>query len=570
MIQYHCESCNLEVSSSTCPICGNRTKGASAIYWCPSCNVPIWNETCPVCAATGKYIATDVRPVFPQERLLVEILLGKPMEYQHDSVWFGSGRYIVNGKTVRLPSSVWRTSDPDEVRQQIDQHSMSNQDNSFETFRQRWVKANKTHYEEIVAEAMLAVQNAAKGMTPAEMFVSFSGGKDSTVTSSIATRALGTPSIIHLYGNTTLEFPETLKYVERFKKNNSRTPVLTAQNTEKNFFDMCDVVGPPSRVKRWCCIIFKTGAITRKIERTFPGKRILTFYGIRRNESASRNKYERETESPKISKQIVFSPIIDWLDFDVWLYILLTEIDFNAAYRLGYTRVGCWCCPNNSIWSEFLSKIYMPEQAKAWRKQLIRFAKQVGKPDPEDYVDEGGWKARQGGNGLEVSKRFGISFTPCATAENAFNYDLTRPITEELYELFKPFGKLSFDMGNRRLGEVYVLDRNGDPILKLQGKIGKNTLRVTILKLPFAGCPRLHEAEMKVKCQLSKYQICLGCMACISVCKMDAIHITPEENGYNGYSYKINDAKCIRCEHCVNHFDGGCYMRDVIRTKDGA
>ena len=570
MIQYHCESCNLDVPSSTCPICGNRTKGASTIYWCSSCNIPIWDETCPLCSAIGEYIATDVRPVFPQERLLVEILLGKPMQYQHDSVWFGSGRYIVNGKVVRLPSSVWRTSDPDEVRKQINQLSTSNQDNGFETYRQRWVRANKTHYEEIVAEAMLAVQNASKGMTPAEMFVSFSGGKDSTVTSSIATRALGTPSIIHLYGNTTLEFPETLKYVERFKQSNRRTPVLIAQNTEKNFFDMCDVVGPPSRVKRWCCIIFKTGAITRKIERTFPGKRILTFYGIRRNESASRNKYERETESPKISKQIVFSPIIDWLDFDVWLYILSTGIDFNDAYRLGYTRVGCWCCPNNSAWSEFLSKIYMPEQAKAWREQLVRFAKQVGKPDPEDYVDEGGWKARQGGNGLEVSKRFGISFTPCATAENAFNYDLTRPITEELYELFKPFGKLDFDMGNHRLGEVYVLDRNGDPILKLQGRIVKNTLRVTILKLPFAGCPRLHEAEMKVKCQLSKYQICLGCMACISVCKMDAIHITPEENGYNGYSYKIDDAKCIRCGHCVNHFDGGCYMRDVIRTKDGA
>ena len=62
------------------------------------------------------------------------------------------------------------------------------------------------------------------------MFVSFSGGKDSTVTSSITTRALGTPSIIHLYGNTTLEFPETLKYVERFKAANRRTPLLTAQN----------------------------------------------------------------------------------------------------------------------------------------------------------------------------------------------------------------------------------------------------------------------------------------------------------------------------------------------------
>ena len=52
---------------------------------------------------------------------------------------------------------------------------------------------------------------------------------------------------------------------------------------------------------------------------------ILTFQGIRRNESASRSKYERETESPKISKQTVAAPIIDWIDFDVWLYILTTK-----------------------------------------------------------------------------------------------------------------------------------------------------------------------------------------------------------------------------------------------------
>lgn len=327
MIKYHCPSCDLDVTMSSCPICGIRTTSASSIYWCPTCNVPTWEEKCPVCSSACTYIATDIRPVFPQERLLIEILFGHPMQYQRDSVWFGSGRYIINGKTIRLSSQIWNTKNPSELREQLDLYSEKNRDTAFDLYVQKWLDANKAHFEEITAEAMLAVQNAAKGITPAEMFVSFSGGKDSTVTSSITTRALGTPSIIHLYGNTTLEFPETLKYVERFKAANRRTPLLTAQNTEKNFFDMCEIVGPPSRVKRWCCTIFKTGAITRKIEKTFPGKKLLTFYGIRRNESTSRSKYERETESPKISKQIVFSPIIDWLDYDVWLYILMTGID---------------------------------------------------------------------------------------------------------------------------------------------------------------------------------------------------------------------------------------------------
>ena len=86
---------------------------------------------------------------------------------------------------------------------------------------------------------------------------------------------------------------------------------------------------------RWCCTVFKTGAIQKTIASAFKDKsNILSFQGIRHNESASRSKYERESESPKISKQTVASPIIDWIDYDVWLYILTTKIDFNYAYRL--------------------------------------------------------------------------------------------------------------------------------------------------------------------------------------------------------------------------------------------
>lgn len=95
---------------------------------------------------------------------------------------------------------------------------------------------------------------------------------------------------------------------------------------------------------RWCCSMFKTGPITRVLTRYYRDKSILTFYGIRKCESASRSKYNRVedgAESVKIQKQKVASPIFYWADIDIWLYILGEKIDFNDAYRLGYDRIGC-------------------------------------------------------------------------------------------------------------------------------------------------------------------------------------------------------------------------------------
>ena len=283
------------------------------------------------------------------------------------------------------------------------------------------------------------------------------------------------------------------------------------------------------------------------------------------SESASRSKYERKSESPKISKQTVVSPIIDWIDYDVWLYILTTKIDFNQAYRLGWTRVGCWCCPNNGGWSEFLAKVHMYDQYAHWHDLLVDFARQIGKPDPEEYISEGGWKARQGGNGLAAAQTSVVSFEPCATDENAFNYILQRPITEELYELFKPFGYINKELGNKRLGEVYVMNKAGKVVLVLQGRIGNNKLKVIIKDIHIAKAKTLAAAEGKIQCQLTKYQMCLGCKACESVCKYDAISV--KDNGAGDITYCISDEKCRRCTECVGHFNAGCYMRKVLTIK---
>ena len=312
---------------------------------------------------------------------------------------------------------------------------------------------------------------------------------------------------------------------------------------------------------RWCCTVFKTGAITDVMNKSFKNQTsVLSFQGIRKYESVSRSKYDRDSDSSKIAKQKTVLPIFEWTDFDVWLYILTKRIDFNQAYRLGYSRVGCWCCPNNGAWSEFLSKIYMHDKYIHWRNVLIDYAKQVGKPDPEEYVDSGNWKARQGGNGLEASKASILSYEPCAVENDTYNYVLQRPIEEQLYELFKPFGNLDFNLGNKLTGEVYVLDRLGNPVLILKGRKGTNNFKVTIKD-------KKHITEGKINCQITKYQMCSACRACESVCRMNAIKIAEDSNGE--VSYQVDETKCVHCGECINHFNGGCYMRKVLTIKRG-
>ncbi|WP_347062048.1 phosphoadenosine phosphosulfate reductase family protein [Blautia wexlerae] len=574
MIERICPKCRVPMNGEKCikPNCGCLTKMSSTIYWCKKCNVPIYEKICPVCGTEGNYISTDIRPVFPEENMLISIILeNNPMCYQKESIWYGNGVYIINGHKTRLSVNKLNKLPLEEIRkikEMYNKFAVQIDYKFFDEIVDKFVKANADRYNAITEDAVNFVQQYADRYDINDMMVSFSGGKDSTVTSHIVNKALGTNKVLHVFGDTTLEFPYTLEYKKRFRTNKESQGVriLTAKNREKNFEQLCEVVGPPSRVMRWCCTVFKTGAIQKTISSAFKDKsNILSFQGIRRSESASRSKYERESESPKISKQTVASPIINWIDYDVWLYILTTKLDFNYAYKLGWTRVGCWCCPNNGGWSEFLAKVHMYDQYVHWHELLINFAEKIGKPDPEDYINSGGWKARQGGNGLAAAQTSVVTFEQCATDQNSFNYDLQRPITEELYELFKPFGYINKELGNKRLGEVFVLNKSGKVVLILQGRIGSTKIKITIKDKHIAKAKTLSGAEKKIQCQLTKYQMCLGCKACESVCKYDAISV--KDDGSGKITYSIDNDKCKRCTECVGHFNAGCYMRKVLGIK---
>lgn len=569
-----CRKCNIEVNQKICPVCGEDTVEdvPVEVYWCSSCRVPVLQEVsqadkgiCPRCGKKMKYMSADVRPVFPEERALLEILLERePNEYLEKSVWAVNSRYYIDGKSVTLPSALFMKTDANEVVKKL---KIWKKGNSYKTFNetiQRFIEANAARLHYIKDEAYRFVNKEAAKFPEENVVISFSGGKDSTATADVVIKALSNPNAVHIFGDTTLEFPYTTEYAQRYRDEHPQAIFKVAKNYEQVFMDVCEDIGPPARMMRWCCSMFKTGPITRVINSMYRNQQILTFYGIRKSESVSRSKYNRvedDAESVKIQQQTVASPIFFWKDLDVWLYILAEGIDFNEAYRLGYDRVGCWCCPNNNQRAQFLSRVYMPEKSKEWRDFLIRFAKKVGKPDPEDYVDQGWWKARQGGNGLPAAGDVKIKFSNCTTEEHAKIYRLVRPFDDELVGMFVPFGIIAPELGQKLLREVIVLDpRTKVPILSIQPFEHEGYEHA--VKVRTMNVADHDDLQRMVGYQVKKFNACRQCLKCESLCRAGAISIA-------GGQYYIDPDKCVHCKMCMTakYLDGGCTMDKYLRTK---
>lgn len=569
-------NCHIETNEKVCPVCNNTTieEIPTDVQWCPECRVPVQQEVtqldfgiCPICHGKMKHMAADLRPVFPEERLLVALLLDKgPYAWIENSVWASDSRYYVDGKSINIPSKVFKDADTDSLAKKLEEYKDCASYEYFNVYIERFLEANKRRLDFIKDEAFSFVRNTAAKFEEEQIVISFSGGKDSTATADVVVKALSNPSLVHIFGDTTLEFPLTTQYAERYRDTHPQAIFQVAKNREQNFYEVCSDIGPPARMMRWCCSMFKTGPITRVLNNLYRNQQILTFYGIRKAESISRSKYNRvedDAESVKIQKQTVASPIFFWKDIDVWLYLLAEEVDFNDAYRLGYDRVGCWCCPNNNQRAQFLSRIYMPEQSKKWREFLVDFAKKIGKPDPEVYVDTGKWKARQGGNGLAAANDVKIKFTNCTAEEHAKIYKLVRPFDDELVNMFTPFGRVAPELGQKLLHEVLVVDvRTNVPILSIQ-PFGQSDFEYAV-KVKTMNVASHDDLQRMVSYQIKKFNACRKCLKCESLCRAGAISIIGDE-------YYINPDKCVHCKMCVTpkYLEGGCMMEKYLRTLSG-
>lgn len=528
------------------------------IFWCNKCQEPIFDKEFHERSCQGGINkisdGTVCNPVFMQERKLLSCICGEDL--CNKKIWYlGASKYYYDGQLKKISYRDWYKEKKHlQFAKELRENIFVERDYSE---YMGVVEANLAYIKNLVYEAEKYITDTMKKYKTGSYIptVSFSGGKDSTVVSRLVRDALQDNTVLHLFGDTTLEFKETYDYVmNRFRKENPLVPMLPSE-TENDFFKLCKVFGPPSQHERWCCTIFKTSNLNKEFD-NLPGNS-LSFLGIRHSESQARKSYKRTQEHSKISTQINAMPIIEWTDYDVWLYVLYKNMAINDCYQYGYKRVGCWCCPNNSDWSMMLTEIYHPEDMQRWKDMVYNFARETGKTDIDDYYEEGRWRTRRGASGLQV-KNVSIVDTSCNLSDRARNIIIEKKLNKDIIEFFKPLGDLEMvEKADATYISVFDVDKSGvyRKCFELIVSFGTNVVKV----LPEERID-ITNLVNRIKCQLRKYQFCIRCSACDSVCPYGAI-----DTIHGGYH--IDEDLCMHCKKCVAKFYNGCIICDKVAGK---
>ncbi|MDJ0773185.1 MAG: DNA phosphorothioation system sulfurtransferase DndC [Mastigocoleus sp. MO_167.B18] len=260
--------------------------------------------------------------------------------------------------------------------------------------------------------------------------IGYSGGKDSTATLQLVWNAIAqlppekrTKTIHVITTDTLVENP----YVSQWVKNSLKQmkvaveekqlpfePHLLQPETKDTFW--VGLIGkgyPAPRGKfRWCTERLKISPSNRFIRDVIRtnGEAILVL-GIRKAESTRRanrmKKWEekrvRERLSPNMNlpNSLVYSPIEDWRNDEVWLYLMQWENpwgysnkDLFTMYRgasadnecplvvdtstpsCGSSRFGCWVCTLVSQ-DKSLSAMIQNDEEKEWLQPLLDFRKEL-------------------------------------------------------------------------------------------------------------------------------------------------------------------------------------------------
>jgi len=174
-------------------------------------------------------------------------------------------------------------------------------------------EANSAHLAYIEEEAIDFLRNIRAHYHALPLVVSWSGGKDSTVVSSLARRAFPGEGVLHVFADTTNELPCTYDYLDRFRGSDPTVPFLVGYPT-RDFLELCREIGPPSRIQKWCCTSQKAAPLANVLRSVADGTSVLVVSGLRRSESARRQSYERVECDTKIGLEILLNPVLEWTD----------------------------------------------------------------------------------------------------------------------------------------------------------------------------------------------------------------------------------------------------------------
>lgn len=383
---------------------------------------------------------------------------------------------------------------------------------------------------------------------------SFSGGKDSQVVLDLVTRVIPSKDLVVIYSDTGYELPPSLELystVEHFYK--AKYPELNfyISKNHQQLMYYWDKMGAPSRVLRWCCSIMKSAPLARSLKELNGGEKqpsAILFDGVRNEESVNRANRTRIGKNVKHNNIINISPILNWNSTEVYLYILLRDLPFNKAYRLGFSRVGCVICPYSSKWSENIASKVFPNSINPFINKIKDTLVRTNVSGIDNYIRIGKWKERAGGRTVECESSISI-------IEEGANFKANIKFARENILTWLTV-----------LGEIQYSDfgENNNGTLKYRNKLYRfsviqkqpNIQQIEVLGTNFDVIFISH-----IKRVLYKATYCIHCEVCEVECPTGALSVVP--------TVTINKDKCVHCLKCVE-FDGkGCMSASSVSISSG-
>jgi len=228
-------------------------------------------------------------------------------------------------------------------------------------------------------ESIAAIVASIRERLRAVNVVSFSGGKDSTVTLKLVFEAMrGLPHKLYIItSDTGVEIPYFQEYVDQVKSqiaayveaSGINAEVVTVKPRVRDTF-WVSVLGkgfPAAHMGfRWCTGVLKINPIYNYIKTIISGDDYSVFLGVRAAESPQREAIYKQ----KDYKPNHFAPVLDWTAHDIWTYLLSSPCPWGdhakliEVYRyssdecvygekqgvcIGNARYGCWACPLQKV-----------------------------------------------------------------------------------------------------------------------------------------------------------------------------------------------------------------------------
>jgi len=264
-----------------------------------------------------------------------------------------------------------------------------------------------------VRKSMLRIDEAIREFGIDKCYISYSGGKDSEVLKHLIHTKY--PEMVSIFGNTTAEYPETYKQIQRCR---DKGDVILQADAPVTFKQVVEQYGYPMFTKRVsasmrayrntkaektkvilldymertqkkyvkykdmpfsdrCCLKLKHGVVEK-----FAKVRGLecSFIATTTEESRYRESswLQKGCNAFDIKTGAQSRPLSFWTEKDIWQYISNNNIEVCEIYKMGYERNGCMYCGFGVQYEDMPNRIQKlaethPKAYEVWKRNYKQY-----------------------------------------------------------------------------------------------------------------------------------------------------------------------------------------------------